>query len=314
MLKHFVRNPIKPSMSLLRGLVCFIAPFARYKFLGQISPLLAGYKVTHKCNLKCLHCPYWKRVSKDQNFEGVVQTMSKLRDAGVRILILEGGEPLLWHDGTYNIYDVVHVARKFFPSVCITTNGTIPWRQLPLNRVWVSLDGAENMHDHMRGQGVFQKVLTNIDRADFPQSVYVSTTVSTLNITSIPELIAFLKGRIGGVTVQFYYPYLGLPDPLYVKIDDRKKLLDRLIDMKRSGYPIVNTVSSLTALKWCRWPCEDRFLANADPDGTISHGCYLKNRGPSVCELCGFTAHNEMTLALRGNLSSICTGLRTFFS
>lgn len=275
--------------------------------------MLAGYKITHKCNLKCSHCPYWPRPSIDQDFGGVVATMRTLRDAGVRILIIEGGEPLLWKDGAYDIHDVASAARDLFPIVCMTTNGTLPWHQLRLNRVWVSLDGIEIVNDSIRGQGVFQKVLSNIERA-CKDSVFVSTTVSALNVASIPELITFIKGRVGGVTVQFYYPYNGLPDPLYVTLDNRRVLLDHLIDMKLRGYPIVNTVSSLTALKQARWPCESLLLANADPDGTVSYGCYLKNRGPSVCELCGFTAHSEMTLAFRGNLQSIRAGIRTFFA
>lgn len=298
---------------MLRGIICFILPFTRYTVLGQISPVLAGYKITHKCNLKCRHCPYWKRPSLDQNFQGVLDTLRNLESAGVHVLILEGGEPMLWKDGPHDIHEVVSAARELFPSVCMTTNGTLPWGHLPLSRVWVSLDGPEQMNDSVRGRGVFQKVLNNIDLAGGRDSVYVSTTVNSMNISSIPELIAFLKGRVAGVTVQFYYPYLGLPDPLYVTLHDRRALLNSLIEMKREGYPIVNTESSLTALKDRIWVCEDRLLANADPNGTVSHGCYLKNRGPSVCELCGFTAHNEMTLAFRGNISSICTGLRTFF-
>uniref|UniRef100_A0A7C4EY12 Radical SAM protein n=1 Tax=Desulfomonile tiedjei TaxID=2358 RepID=A0A7C4EY12_9BACT len=312
-MKQLLHDSFLRQRSWLGGIVRFVRPFMAYKVLGRVSPVLASYKITHKCNLKCLHCPYWKRPSEDQSFEGVIKTLQMLRRAGVLILILEGGEPLLWKDGGRDIRDVVATARRLFPSVCMTTNGTLPWGDLPLNRVWVSLDGPEEMNDSLRGKGVFEAVFRNIERGSQAQRVFASITISALNIHSIPELISFLKGRVAGATIQFYYPYQGLPDPLYVELNERRRVLNHLIEMKRQGYPIVNTEMSLRELQRSRWLCEDRLLANADPDGTISHGCYLKNRGPSVCELCGFTAHNEMTLAFHGDIASIRTGLATFF-
>jgi len=241
-----------------------------------------------------------------------MRTLENLSNMGVRILILEGGEPLLWRNGPHSIQDVIKSARQIFPSVCMTTNGTMPWGHLPLDRVWVSLDGPEEANDSLRGKGVFRNVLGNIESQGLGR-VFVSTTVSTENIVHVPDLIAQLRGKVAGVTIQFYYPYQGLPDPLFVGRESRITFLNRLIEMKKAGYPVANTLGSLEQLRNAGWYCEDRLLANAEPDGTISHGCYLKNRGPTQCELCGFSAHNEMTLAFRGKSASIRAGLHTFF-
>ncbi len=83
--------------------------------------------------------------------------------------------------------------------------------------------------------------------------------------------------------------------------------------LKRSGHVVANSSLSLEELKGERWTCEDRLLANAEPDGSINHGCYLKNRGNADCSLCGFTAHNEMSLAFNSRWESIRTGARIFF-
>ena len=40
-----------------------------------------------------------------------------MHDLGVRILIIEGGEPFLWRDGAYSLADVVDEAKKLFFSV-----------------------------------------------------------------------------------------------------------------------------------------------------------------------------------------------------
>jgi Fe-coproporphyrin III synthase len=299
-------------LSTLKSLSDFVPPFLAYHLAGSRKPVLAGYKITHRCNLRCRHCPYWKRSGEELDFPGVVNTMKRLKNMGVRILILEGGEPLIWRSGHKTIRDVVIAARELFASVCITTNGILPWGELALDRAWVSLDGPREIHDSIRGDGVFDRVVTNLESSGKGRS-FVSATVNSLNLESIPKMVRMLKGKAAGVTIQFHYPYDGLPDPLFVPTEDRSHLLDELIDLKRNGYPVANSLKSLGELKRDRWTCEDKLLANAEPDGTVLHGCYLKNRAESNCFHCGFSAHNEMSLAFKGRPQSILTGLRIFF-
>jgi len=231
---------------------------------------------------------------------------------GVQILILEGGEPLLWRDRKKSFSHVVDLARKLFRCVCMTTNGTLSWRTLELDRVWVSLDGPRRVHDEIRGQGVFDKLWKNLEE-DGSGRALVSTTISAANSQAVPELLQILRGKVTGVTIQFYYPYQGLPDPLFIPVEEREPVLEKLMKMKQEGYPVANSLISLEDLKRERWTCEDKLLANAEPDGTILHGCYLKNRAPSECSLCGFSAHNEMSLAFKGRVAAIRTGMNIFF-
>ncbi|MFH0824635.1 MAG: radical SAM protein [Pseudomonadota bacterium] len=294
------------------NLASFAAPFISYHLGGGVTPVLAGYKITHRCNLKCSHCPYWSRKGPESDFSDVTAALKCLKKMGARILIIEGGEPLLWKDGRKTIRDVVGTARDLFGCVCMTTNGTIPWGELPLDRVWVSLDGTEAVHDSIRGAGVFRKVLGNLEREGRGEAL-ISLTISKANAGVVADLIKLLKERVAGVTLQFYYPYGGLPDPLFISPAERGPILDELMTLKSMGYPVANSYISLTDLKRPVWSCEDRLLANAEPDGSVRHGCYLKNRGPSVCAQCGFSAHNEMTLAFKGRPESILTGMRIFF-
>ncbi|MEW6350236.1 MAG: radical SAM protein [Thermodesulfobacteriota bacterium] len=293
-------------------LLAFAPAFLQYQLGRGPVPVLAGYKITHRCNLKCLHCPYWSRTGPESSFREVSAVLATLRTMGVRILILEGGEPLLWRDGDRTLPDVVLEARKIFPCVCMTTNGTLPWDDMPFNRVWVSLDGPPQVNDAIRGDGHFERVLERI-AADGRGRAFVSTTINTVNLASIPEMLGTLRGKTPGVTIQFHYPYRGLPDPLFVQPTDRVSLLRELVRLKRAGYPVANSVASLTDMQRDKWTCEDRLLANAEPDGTILQGCYLRNRAKANCLHCGFSAHNEMSLAFRGGLQSILTGMRIFF-
>lgn len=296
----------------IKRLGLFAAPFVRRLLTGRVSPMLAGYKITHRCNLKCVHCPYWKRQGDELGWNGVKSTMERLRSTGAVILIIEGGEPMLWRDGARGIADVIDHAHRLFPCVCMTTNGVTPFDHLELSRVWVSLDGPESIHDTVRGAGVYAKVIENLGKVKGSRG-FVSFTVSSLNYEHAPQLIRDLKGIAEGVTVQFYYPYGGLPDPLFVSVEERGGLLDELVALKAAGYPVANSVASLQEMKKARWTCYDELLVNANPDGTVELGCYLKNRGPAECARCGFTAHNEISLAFRGNFRAIMAGLKIFF-
>lgn len=305
----FASGIVRTTRKALR----FAAPFVRYRVWGSVTPVLAGYKITHKCNLTCLHCPYWKRKGADQGFADTIVTLDRLQSMGVRILIFEGGEPLLWRDGSRTFRDVVYEARNRFPSVCMTTNGMLPWHHLGMDRTWVSLDGPREIHDAIRGAGVFDRVWANLV-SEGRGTAFVSTTVNTANMHAIPQLIAMLKGVVAGVTIQFHYPYEGLPDPLFVTPGERVPVLSELIRLKRLGYPVANSVLSLRELQQPGWTCEDGLLANAEPEGTITQGCYLKNRGKAECALCGFSAHNEMSLAFRGSAQAIFSGIKIFFA
>jgi Fe-coproporphyrin III synthase len=306
------RNPTIRTASAVRHVAEFAWPFLRYRLNRVPSPVLAGYKITHRCNLRCRHCPYWNRVGPERDFSGVLETLGRLSRMGVKILILEGGEPLLWRDGRKNLRHVVDAARKLFASVCMTTNGLLPWGDLALDRVWVSLDGPPEAHDRIRGPGVAQRVMENLEREGRGES-FISTTINSENFDGIPDMVMMLRGLVAGITIQFHYPYAGLPDPFFVPHERRVPLLDELIRLKRAGYPVANSLLSLEDLKKEGWICEDKLLANAEPDGSVFHGCYLKNRGKSDCSVCGFSAHNEMSLAFHGRWESIRTGMKIFF-
>ena len=122
------------------------------KIMGRKIPLLASFKVTYRCNLACLPCPFHLR-SGDKNshisWNTAVAAMESLRSLGTRIIVFEGGEPLLWHDGSYRLHDLVRYARKRFLRVAVTTNGTLPL-DIPADILWVSLDGMKETQDKLR--------------------------------------------------------------------------------------------------------------------------------------------------------------------
>ncbi len=279
--------------------------------LGRKRPILATLKLTHVCNLQCAHCPFWQKRGESLRFDKVISRMKTLHKWGVRILIIEGGEPFLWRDGTYEIQDVVEKARKLFFSVGVVTNGTFPI-DVNADVVWVSIDGLQETHDHIRG-GSFEKALANIEASSHPR-IYAHVTISTLNWKELPELVKFLSARTKGITIQFYYPYTGSgqDDELFLPVKQRREALDTLIALKKQGFPIVDSYACLKALKDNQWKCHSWMLANVDPDGNMTKGCYVEKHGTTACEHCGFAAHAEISLAYNGILEAARVGKKIF--
>ncbi|HPL26913.1 MAG TPA: radical SAM protein [Anaerolineae bacterium] len=280
----------------------------RARLLRQRRPLLAGVKLTHRCNLRCPACPFWRRPAPDIGYVQALAALDALHAAGVRLVIFEGGEPLLWRDGEHTVEDLVRVARTRFFAVGITTNGTLPLTT-SADMVWVSIDGPREVHDAYRGPS-YDRIMANI-AASGHRRVMANVTINRLNCARIPELLRDLTGRVRGVTIQFAYPY-GDGEDLTVDPEARRRVLDELVALKRAGYPLLDSYGALRRLKGNTWRCHDWLIANVEPDGRINLGCYLKGRGAVDCRKCGFAAHAELSRAFDWDPAAILCGRAVF--
>jgi len=278
------------------------------RIFKQKRPLLAGFKITYRCNLKCRSCPFWKYKTDDISYETALKVMDKFYEHGVRLLIFEGGEPFLWRDGKYKFEHLIQYARQRFFRTGITTNGTLPLKS-SADIIWVSIDGLKKTHELNRGI-CFDKIIANIDSSSHP-NLLANITITRLNHHEIPELIKFLKPKVKGITIQFYYPFPNSED-LSLTEEERINVLDELIELKRKGFPILDSTAALQALKRNTWRCHDWLIANAEPDGRINVGCYLKDRAEISCDKCGFAAHTEISMAYSWNWGAIMVGKKTF--
>jgi len=234
--------------------------------------------------------------------------VDRLFEHGARILILEGGEPLLWRDGEHGLGEVVRHAQRSFWSVGVVTNGTLPLPPEP-DVVWVSVDGLEETTKAIRGL-IFRRQVANIE-ASRHRRVYANVTITTASVGEVPELVMALAGLVRGITIQFYYPYEDDLE-LFVPWEQRAELLEKLVLMKQQGYPLLDSVAALRALERPGWRCHPWLVASAEPNGTITQGCYLTGRGPIACERCGFAAHVEMSMAYDLKPGAVISGLRVF--
>jgi hypothetical protein len=117
---------------------------------------------------------------------------------------------------------------------------------------------------------------------------------------------------VRGMTVQFFYPYNQGEDDLALLPEERHAVIRKLLELKKKGFPILNSAGRLRAMLNNDWRCHDDLLINVDPDGTITQGCYVKNRGEIHCEACGFTPVAEASGALDLIPGSLWAGWKLF--
>jgi len=279
-------------------------------------PLIASFKLTYRCNLACRGCPLHSRADRKHahmDFFTARRCLDALRYLGCRIVIFEGGEPLLWKDDEYSFRDLVQLARRSFLCVGATTNGTLPL-DAPTDVLWVSIDGLKATHDDLRS-GSYDRVISNIRSSRHPK-LFVHYTLNSRNFREFPAAVDALCSleRVRGITVQLFYPYGQGEENLRLSPEERREALATAAKLRRLGYPILNSSWSLRAMIHNRWRCRDWLLANVEPDGTIFTGCYVKNRGAIRCPECGFTPIAEASGALGHRPGSLIAGWKLFLS
>jgi MoaA/NifB/PqqE/SkfB family radical SAM enzyme len=297
-------------MKRLSPLATNASILVEYFVFRRRLPFLASYKLTYSCNLNCRQCPFKSNTTTQPSYAQVCRTLDELYTRGSRMVIFEGGEPLLWCDGEFTLRDVVGYAHQKFFRVGITTNGTLPLDLEP-DILWVSIDGLVETHNRLRGAPIFERVIGHIRQSNHPR-IYAHITANSENYAEIPALVRFLTPLVRGITIQFYYPY-GSADDLFLPWPARRALLDELIALKKAGYPVLNSTAALSALKGNNWRCLPWLVDNANPDGSLFQGCYLHGRADIDCDKCGFSPYTEISLAFRGNPRSILAGMKIFY-
>ncbi|MBN1356091.1 radical SAM protein [bacterium] len=253
-------------------------------------------KVTLRCNLRCGFCGLWRRGgSREMYLQNYITAADKLKKMGAARIVLTGGEPLLRTD----IVEITAAfARRGF-STTLLTNGTLADRErllalkrAGLNDIGISLDSCdpETQDDICGRKGVWEKAVSTIrESVDIfhPGIVEVLTTVTSRNLTAIPDIVEFvvrdLKAWAVINPVNIPSPghsilSAGSPDltfPLPPRQVDR--VFDTLRTMKRSGYRILvsnrfleESRSYLKSGRY-RWKCHagERYLT-VFPNGSIS--------------------------------------------
>jgi len=136
----------------------------------------------------------WRRV-----IEGAVRE-------GARTIVFSGGEPLLRRD----IFELISFVKEKGVTACITSNGMLiddaiacKLFESGVGVVNISIEGPQEVHDHLRGQGAFVKA---IEALEILKQHEIETTVASMvcrhNYAFLDQIIELAKHH-GATTVKF---------------------------------------------------------------------------------------------------------------
>ena len=288
--------------------------FLRARFFGRRAPLQTVLFITDKCNLRCKHCSvYGSAGYKQRTFDDIVADMRYSYELGSRFIDLEGGEPTLWKEGERTINDLIDAALEIgFFSITVTTNAQQDFSWIRPQSIWVSMDGVGEYHDRIRGEGSFARLEENIRKSGF-KHICVNMVVNALNYESLDAAMEYAKSNpsIEQISINFHTPY---PGTEYLMLPPEKKaeIIDKVLDYKKKGYPIMNSRSGLKLMK-----------RNALGEIKLGKECFVTNfiytdgsrslclgYGTEQCRVCGFCMAGEMASVFHFRPDTILSGFK----
>ncbi|MCL2142828.1 MAG: radical SAM protein [Methanomassiliicoccaceae archaeon] len=276
---------------------------------GSKAPLVSTIITHYGCNLRCRHCSIHSNGAElpgknKLSYEEIADELTVQFKKGARIAYFEGGETTLWNDGERDLGDLIKAAKDIgYSNVGYTTNGTNGFFT-GSDVIAVSIDGPRETHDMIRGEGVFDNLMENIANTDFTGSIYVNTVLQKDNIDHIEDTVKLVAGneKLSGVIFNFITPP---PFDLALTQEEKRKAIEKIRELKKEGYPILNSKKGLELLAEEDWSkkCPYHVTVFLLPDGSHHNGCPMHDT-PS-CEQCGFAAVREYYLIKKGSLSTI---------
>ncbi|MFH0984771.1 MAG: radical SAM protein [Candidatus Omnitrophota bacterium] len=199
-------NPSDYSWNKLKRNLGFY--FSRVVGRPLCPPEHVYFSLTNRCNLKCKMCSIpgeGARSEEELSLEQCKRIIDQIADLGVDHLIFSGGEPLLRRD----IEELVHYAvLKKIKMVDLISNGLMLTEAIGrtlvnagLTHITISIDGREEAHDFVRGEGAFKRAVGAIDminriRGDRTlPTVGINFTIMDCNIDDIVPMIEVARSK-----------------------------------------------------------------------------------------------------------------------
>ncbi len=180
-------------------------------------PNVFYWVITWACNLRCAMCPLWSPQASRHTTDAQIsepalslgdarRVLSRLARAGTRIIHITGGEPLLYD----HLVESIRHIRETGMMATVFSNGTLidetRARELigtGIEKIGVSLDGTETVHDQIRGRGNFSRAISGLTHllkarrdAKGQTRIYFMNTVTRRNYYQLPDLLK-LAAEVG---------------------------------------------------------------------------------------------------------------------
>jgi MoaA/NifB/PqqE/SkfB family radical SAM enzyme len=252
---------------IIRAMRGWLAPYVRSRVLaGDFHPITSYLFLEYKCNLDCHYC--W---SFDNSIKGMTEQTAKaaidwLYDAGCRVVGLMGGEPLLRPDFAHKV--TYYAAKKGF-WVYLGTNGRLLKPELTdrladagLAVVNFALDAVDEKPGLPKALNPVRKNLNYLLNKQYRYGycVFFNMNICRTNLDDMRQLTEYAHDN--NLVVDFHINETPMMEQghfkhydnnsTYIRPEDWPRideLIDGIIDNKRQGYKVVNSIHRLNEMK-----------------------------------------------------------------
>ena len=160
------------------------------------------FQITKQCNLRCPFCGQWGQHGFFAAANGSPLSLHEWIDVARQleklparpVIILWGGEPLF----SPFFDELAKELSSMGFTLELITNGTMIDRHIEaikryISKIYVSIDGLKELHDSIRGEGVFEKVGKNLSLIDKEKVRIMTVATEKLDISAFAEFFKEYK-------------------------------------------------------------------------------------------------------------------------
>jgi len=268
------------------------------------------WHLTENCNLSCRHCYQGERGTDEMPLADIRRTIAEAADmitawsedygiAFSRSINITGGEPLLRKD----LFAILEEVRRQGFDCSLLTNGTLVTNDiakalvdLKITGVQVSMEGPEEIHDFIRGEGSFTASASGVEYlVDAGIPVTINATLSSLNASSLKHVIAFAS-HVGAQRVGFSRL---VPAGKGRALLSRMLLPEEVMDLYKSVLPL--EIRALEIVTGDPIAAQMDKPSNGDAGNTATSGCSAGVAGLTILPSGNVTPCRRLPLSL-GNV------------
>ncbi len=289
-----------------------IAAKALWQMRIKKRPFVLSHAINSKCNMKCNFCEYWKESGPEMELEEIYKMLDEARDFGILVYNAWTVEPLLRKD----LPLILKHAKSIGMRTSLITNGLLLEKRIEelddLDYLSVSVDGTKS-YKEIRGVE-FEKILPGIIKASklVKNPLLMNCVISGKNLDDIEELIHLAKDIDVKISFEPMYEFGGIGtniwDEMGIRDADKYRItVNRIIEMKKGGYPIINSLTYLQMVRDLKpdYTCHaNQIVLGVAADGSVENCRVHREPIGNISE--GIAKVWERTKAERDQKASEC--------
>ncbi len=241
-------------------------------------PFVLSHGINARCNLSCSFCEYWRRPGIEMSTQDIFRMLEEASSFGIGVYNAWTVEPLLRED----LPDILSHAKSLGLITSLITNGRLLARRAKelqdLDYLSVSVDGIKSYRE-LRGIDL-QDTLAGIKAAKVAgHEILMNCVITAKNMDELEDLVHLAESLDTMISFEPLHESSGIDEKVWETLGIRdlsryEKAIERLIELKREGAPIINSQTYLGMIKTLnpRFKCHaSDIVLHVASDGTIQN-------------------------------------------